>query len=313
MNERLWEGGLAAEPAAAPAPMKGLYIAESDKLRVTVDHDVLRIEQDGRAPWFIQPKRVERAVLWGNISMDTGAIGLLLANDIPISFLDRNGTTLGIAWSPLTRLSSGEALIERRRRDPEWADAYRKLLDSWVRTARLAFVRRVDPRTWELWTDKGFRVKDWEVWRAAHLATGHPAEWVNLPWRYLRSLLWETATAALLRDGFDPHKGVLDPRQRFGMVREMVQPLLPWVDSCVHWGARSGVLDRSVVDEEGELRMKPAAVRRWTARFEANLPWIDLELKRQIEEVLDLARDWQPPVGRPRKPPRLAATGIVDT
>ena len=76
---------------------------------------------------------------------------------------------------------------------------------------------------------------------------------------------------------------------------------------AVHWGIRAGLAKRSIEEIDGEIRLKPAAVRRWTARFEGNLAWMERDVGHRIDEVVRLARDWQPALGS--RPPRRRSGG----
>ncbi|GEM_PF-2687364 len=279
--------------------MKSLYLVESDGLEfMGAEGGALRIEQKGKAPWYVPAARVERAVVWGSVRLDTEALGLLLRRNVPISFVARGGETLGIAWSPAERLARPALLLAARRADPQWREAYRRRLDAWVREARLDLVRRLDPATAERWCERGLRGRDWQAWRRVRLEPLEPG--VDPVWKYLRGLVWETVTARVLAEGFDPHAGVLDARQRYGFVREMTRPFVPWIDGCVLTGARAGLLPRA---DSGGAELTPAQLRRWTARFEGDREWLDRDLGRRLGEVARLARDWQPSLDA-RRPPR---------
>lgn len=281
---------------------KALYLAEAKGLVVRADGSSLRIEQPGKAPWHVPPTRVGRAVFWGNVLVESAAIGLLLAGGVPVSFLGRRGETLGLAWAPSENLGPLALLLDRRRRDPEWVEAYRLLLDAHVREARLELARRIAPVKGREWADNGFRTRDWDAWRQEVLAADPR---VDLPWRYLKSLVWEAVAARLRTLGLDPHRGILDPRQPFGFVQEVSRPLMPWIDGAVHWGLRAGLVARGSGGEGPEGGLSPAAVRRWTARFEGELPWLERDVTRRVDEILVLARDWQPAPPRPaRRRPR---------
>ncbi|MEW6488328.1 MAG: CRISPR-associated endonuclease Cas1 [Thermodesulfobacteriota bacterium] len=288
----------ASPPLSEGMGARALYLAEADGLVVRADGPSLRIEQPGKAAWHVPPGRVGRAVFWGNVLVESAAIGLLLAGGVPVSFVGRRGETMGLAWAPTETLGPLAGLLDRRRRDPEWVEAYRLLLDAQVRQARLELVRRISPAVHLRWTESGFRGADWDAWRTTVL-TGDLR--VDPPWRYLKSLVWEAVTALVRRLGLDAHRGLLDPRQPLGLVHELARPLAPWIDGAVHWGLRAGLVRRGAGGDESAAALTPAAVRRWTARFEGELPWLERDITRRIDEVLDLARDWQPPPGRTRR------------
>jgi hypothetical protein len=266
---------------------------------VRADGPSLRIEQPGKAARHVVARRVARAVLWGNVLVESAAIGLLLAEGVPVSFVGRRGEIPGLAWAPPETFGSLTGLLDRRRQDPDWVEAYRLLLEARVRQARLDLVRRTSPEVHRRWAASGFRVVDWRDWRATVLGRDPR---VDPPWRYLKSLVWEAVTAQLREVGLDPHRGVLDPRQPLGLVRETARPLMPWIDGAILWGLRAGLVPRGCGGDGSERALTPAAVRRWTARFEAELPWLERDVARRIQEVLDLARDWQPAPGRLRRP-----------
>lgn len=247
---------------------------------------------------YVPARRVERAVVWGGVLLDTAALTLLLSHGAPICFAARDGRLLGVAWPPLSPAAGGAALLERRRADPEWVTAYRSLLDAEVRRARLGLVRSLDATVWSRWRDRGFRGKDWEAWRQRAFSSAGPE--LDAAWRYLKTLLLGAVSGWLLSEGFDPHRGVLDAKVRLGLVKEFVQPLTPWIDGAALWGQRSGVLARGTwIGQRGEIELTPAGVRRWTARFEAELAWLERDVRRRIDEVVVLARDWQPEPVRP--------------
>ncbi len=285
--------------------MRSLYLVESDRLRrVAAEGRALRVEEEGRAAWYIPAARVERAVLWGSVPVDTEALGLLLDRNVPVAFVARGGRLRGIAWSARPGASRAQVWLARRRQDPDWVAAYRNLLASWTREARLALVRRADPAVFARWSRSGFRGADWQRWRRTYLAPAGPEGAVDAVWRYLKSLVWEAVTGWSLAEGLDPHQGILDPRERFGFTKEMARPLVPWIDGEVRRGGESGVLARSVREDEDGFALTPAGVRHWTARFEGQLAWMDQDVRQRIGRVVRLALEWQPDVG-PR-PPRPA-------
>lgn len=291
---------VAARISLSPGEREGgraLYLAEAEGLIVRADGPSLRIEQPGKAPWYVPPGRVGRAVFWGNVLVESAAIGLLLADGVPLSFVGRRGETLGLAWAPAENLGPPARLLDRRRRDPDWVEAYRTLLEAHVREARLELVRRLAPGVHRRWAQSGFRSADWQAWRKTVL-TDDPL--VDLPWRYLKSLVWEAVTARVRALGLDPHRGILDSRQPLGFVQELARPLVPWIDGAVHWGVRAGLVRRGARGGAPAEGLSPAVVRRWSVRFEGEVAWLERDVTRRIDEVLALARDWQPPVGKLR-------------
>ena len=286
--------------------MRSLYLVESDRLRlVSAEGEALRIEEEGRSPWYVPASRVERAVVWGSVRLDSEAVGLLLDRQVPVAFVARGGRLRGIAWASRGGGTRSQACLARRRADPEWVEAYRNLLGAWVREARLALVRRADPRTFARWSREGFRGADWQRWRRWYfLDAGAPEETVDAVWRYLKALLWEAVTGWIAAEGLDPDAGILDPRERLGFTKEMARPLTPWIDGEVGRGARAGTLAFSVRAGDEGTELTPAGVHHWTGRFEAQLGWMSHDVRQRIGQVIRLALDWQP-AGRAR-PPRPA-------
>ncbi len=273
---------------------RALYLAEADGLTLRVEGRTLRIDQPGRPPVYVPPDRLARAVFWGSVLVDAEAIGLLLDRNVPVSFVGRGGQTRGLAWGPGRGSGDLGALVDQRRRDPAWAEAYRTLLDAQVREARLDLARREDPKAFARWQAQGLRTADWEAWRRQLFPAQVPEAALDAAWRYLKSLLWHAVAGWSLDAGLDPHRGVLDARQTFGLVRELARPLAPWIDGTVAWGARAGLVRRGGVGDA----LTPAAVRRWTARFEGHQGWLAADVSARIDALASLARDWQPPTPR---------------
>src|SRR6516165_10463249 len=75
---------------------KTLYLSENEKLRIKRDGPSLWVEQPNCAGQRVPARLVCRAVVLGNVTLDTASLTLLAQRGVPITLLDRNGEPLAM-------------------------------------------------------------------------------------------------------------------------------------------------------------------------------------------------------------------------
>ncbi len=116
---------------------KTLYLSENDKLRIKCDGPSLWIQQPNRAGQRVPARLVRRAVVVGNVTLDTASLTLLAQRGVPIALLDRRGEplamVLGLQDGVRQRRVRQTALSENR----EKRDRIAAWLDAWERGRQL--------------------------------------------------------------------------------------------------------------------------------------------------------------------------------
>jgi CRISPR/Cas system-associated endonuclease Cas1 len=73
---------------------KTLYLSEKQTLRIRCDGPSLWVEQANCAGQRVPARLVRRAIVVGNVTLDSGTLTLLAQRGVPIALLDRRGEPL---------------------------------------------------------------------------------------------------------------------------------------------------------------------------------------------------------------------------
>ena len=75
---------------------KTLYLAENQTLRVRRDGPSLWVHQSNSAGQRVPARLVRRAIVVGNVALDSASLTLLAQRGVPVTLLDRRGEPLAM-------------------------------------------------------------------------------------------------------------------------------------------------------------------------------------------------------------------------
>jgi hypothetical protein len=249
---------------------KTLYLSENEKLWIKCDGPSLWIQQPRRAGQRVPARLVRRAVVVGNVTLDTGSLTLLAQRGVPIALLDRRGEplamVLGIQDGVQQRRTRQAALSE----DAEKRERLTAWLDAWERGRQLRLIRTLDPSRARRWRAAGYRRADYDDWvlAQARMRGCHPRSRT-----FLTGAAHELIAAEITAQGWDPHAGVRERGRPLGFVKDCYSALQSDIDRI--WLT---LPDRST---EGWLRQK---TRFLAASFESARAHLESLLRLMLEQ-----------------------------
>lgn len=231
---------------------KTLYLNESRGLTVKTDGPSLWIVEKGKAGVRVPARRVDRVIVSGNVSIDSGMLLLFAERSIPMTFLSRQGEPVAAAVG----LTAPDEVIRHRQWSLGLSREGRTRGDSWIRARerdlQLGFLRRFARERERRFCRDGFKPDDYHgVVRKLLADRGEAGEKVD---DFLGSLLFETILKVVADNRFDCHCGILARREDFGLVHDIVAILQPVIDDLkirffreLRWMRKRRALGRDTV------------------------------------------------------------------
>jgi hypothetical protein len=253
---------------------KTLYLSESQTLRIRCDGPSLWVEQANRAGQRIPARLVRRAIVVGNVALDSASLTVLAQRGVPIALFNRRGQPLAMVIG----LQDGEP--QRRARqaalseDREKRERISAWLDAWERGRQLRVARRLDAEKSRQWRRSGFRQADYEELILADAR----ARGRRLSERaFLRGALLELVAAEMAIEGWDVHTGVRHPGETCGFAKDCASALSPEADQL--WIS----LPRQKPEDK-----RPYATRSLAERFEARRKALEALVRLMLEQYARL-------------------------
>ena len=248
---------------------KTLYLSENEKLRIKCDGASLWIQQPDRAAQRVPARLVCRAIVIGNVTLDTASLTLLAQRGVPITLSDRHGEPvamlLGVDDGTRPRRARQAALSE----NPDKRERIIAWLDAWQRGRQLRLAKDIAPIQAQRWRRTGFRRTDYEEWI---LAQGRARECHLRERAFLNGALLELIAAEVTAQGWDPHTGVRDRGTTLGFVKDCFSAL--HADGDRIW----------IMLPNAAARARPLAARVLAERFESARTRLEARLCVMLEQ-----------------------------
>jgi hypothetical protein len=252
---------------------KTLYLSEKQTLRIRCDGPSLWVEQANCAGQRVPARLVRRAIVVGNVTLDSGTLTLLAQRGVPIALLDRRGEplamVLGLQDGVRQRRVRQAALSENREKRERIA----AWLDAWERGRQLRLIKSLDPIRARLWRRTGYRQSDYEDWL---IAEAQMRDCRDRDRTFLTGALQELITAEIIAQGWNAHAGV----------RERGTPLA--LVKC--YSALQPDMDRiwlTLPARAAEPR-RPLSTRALAGCFESTRPRLEALLRSMLEQYARL-------------------------
>ena len=247
---------------------KTLYLNEKQGLMVRRDGPSLWIKEKGRAGRRVPVRLINMVFIMGNIKMDAGTITLFTENNIPVSFLNVRGETLGVA---LPGNYHGMSHIERQKNifgSDRTRERYRTWLASMRRNFQIKTLKNIVYPIAATYMDVGFRERDYRAciskiknrkeqrWQAAQSVVGN--------------LFIEMVIKKIIEAGLDPHTGDRDKKSYFGFAHDLCYVMLPTVDCLLLRFIESAEASDFIVDRENNCLLSRDGIKHLVYIFEEN-------------------------------------------
>jgi hypothetical protein len=217
---------------------------------------------------------VRRAIVVGNVTLDSASLTLLAQRGVPIALLDRRGEplamVLGLQDGARQRRVRQAALSENREKREHIA----AWLDAWERSRQLRVIRSLDPGRARHWRQKGYRQADYEDWllTEARMRNCHARHRT-----FLTGALQELIAAEITAQGWNIHTGVRERGTPLALVKDCYSALQPDMDRI--W------LTLTVPASDPR---RPLSTRALAGSFEAARPQLESLLRSMLEQYAQL-------------------------
>jgi hypothetical protein len=206
---------------------KTLYLSENQTLRIRRDGPSLWVQEANSAARRVPARLVRRAIVVGNVPLDSASLTLLAQRGVPVALLDRRGEplamVLGLQDGTRQRRVRQAALSENREKRERVA----AWLDAWERGRQLRLIKSLDPSEARLWRCKGYRQIDYEDWvlTEARMRNCHARHRT-----FLTGALHELIAAEIVAQGWNIHSGVRELGTPLGFVKDCYSAMQPDMD-----------------------------------------------------------------------------------
>lgn len=228
------------------------------------------MEQANSAGQRVPARLVRRAIVVGNVPLDSASLTLLAQRGVPIALLDRCGEPLAmvLGFQDGTRQRRvRQAALRENREKRERIAAW---LDAWERGRQVRVLRSFDPDRAREWRRDGYRQSDYENWLLAQ-ARARSCHRRNRT--FLSGALQELIATELMTEGWNLHTGVRERGTPLAFVKDCYAALQPDLDGI--W--------LNLARPTAELK-RPLSTRALAGCFESARPRLETLLRSLLEQ-----------------------------
>ncbi|MGB9716526.1 MAG: CRISPR-associated endonuclease Cas1 [Thermodesulfovibrionales bacterium] len=268
-----------------------LYLNENKKLRVFRDGPSIWIKEEGKAGRRIPARLVSRVVIIGNIKLESGVITLFTDNDVPITFLNHRGDAVAVAMPYNHHLPRHYDEQKKFLENEENIERFKNWLYSKKKEVQLGVIKRISKRTAEIFSEKGFREKDYkkfiEEFKPPHLFD----EKFKVVYRTVSNLFREMVIGCIVRADLDPHLGVYYRRHNFGFALDICYALDSEIEMQTIQFLKIDKDKGYIVKEPDGWIISKEGMRDIVHRFENRRKQIQEKIESLLDDIFELMRD----------------------
>ncbi len=261
-------------------------------LYLNEDNSGLLVQRDGPSVWIkgrgsarqrVPVRLVSRVVIIGNIRLDASVITLFTENEIPVVFMNRNASELATAipynYAAYSRYKEQDLLLRNRNKAlcfKRWAEDKKKAIQADV-------VKR-------LYKHGSLHISESDYAEIiSYLKPEDENQWMVVK-GFINNLFRELIIGELLRAMLDPHLGIINNRQNFGLVRDICYIMEAESDiQCLQFFKCSRI-DPFIEKQAEKYRLSSTGIKSIIHRFENRLYALSSIVKNIIDELYDLMR-----------------------
>ncbi|MBP9561544.1 MAG: CRISPR-associated endonuclease Cas1 [Syntrophorhabdaceae bacterium] len=206
-----------------------LYINEKRGLEVTRDGPSIWVREDGLAGKRIPARLIGHVVIVGNVKLDAGVITLFTDNNVPVTFMNKKGDEIALTI-PYNHQYNAHYHDQRQILERETSiNYYKQWLASERRKIQLKVVKKLSRSVASVFIKHGFKEQDYQDFIIRNIKIGDKKK-KNMVANVIGNLTREMILAGIFSAGFDPHIGIINRRENFGMVMDIFYAIEPEAD-----------------------------------------------------------------------------------
>jgi len=268
---------------------RSLYINQTNKPLITRDGPSIWIKEDGKAGRRIPARLINRAVIIGNVKLDSGTIMLFADNNIPVTFMSRDTEETAVVIPYNHRLPNHykeqKAFLdsdENIRRYEEWANAERVLL-------QLNFIKKFLPSLAPRFEHTGFGEGNYQL-LLKEVRKVSEERWLVIN-RMVTNIFRNMIIEYLIKAELDPHVGIIHRRHNFGFALDICYILGGESDiQCVQF-FRSSNLPSLFKKEKNQWVITDEGIKNIIHRFENKRHGVKKKIENIIDDFFELMRE----------------------
>lgn len=266
-----------------------LYLNEKEKLAVFRDGPSICVKESGKAGKRIPARFVGRAVIIGNIRLESGVITLFTDNGIPVTFLNRQGDAVAVAMPYNHQLSRHYEEQKIFLETKENVERFKGWLYSKRKEIQIKGVKGLSKWTAELFAMNGFRERDYQKFMEEY--RHYKDERWKVVYGIVSNLFREMIIGCLYKSDLDPHIGVLHRRHNFGLALDICYVLEPEIDiQCIQFLRTADGTGQILKEQTGWLVSKDG-IKNIIHRFENRRTRLQEKVEKLIDGIFELMRE----------------------
>lgn len=205
-----------------------LYLNEKKGLEILRDGPSIWVREDGKAGRRIPARLIGHVVIVGNVKLDADSITLFTKNNIPVTFMDNKGNE--VAFTIPNNLKGNNHYHDQKKilEKQKYIEHYRQWLESERRRLQLKVISKLDRKIARVYTKHGFKEEDYQDFIIRNLDdTNYKV--VQLVKNIISNFMKELILASVLSSGLDPHIGIINRREDYGLVFDIFYAVEPEV------------------------------------------------------------------------------------
>ncbi len=243
-----------------------LYLNEKKGLEVLRDGPSVWVKEDGVAGRRIPARLIEHVIIMGNVRLDAGVITLFTENNIPITFMNNKGNevalTIPFNHHYNTHYHDQRKILEKGKN----IDYYKQWLESERRKIQLKVIKKLSKGVARVFIKHGFKEQDYKDFIMRNIQVGEKKKKVvdNI----IGNLMREMILKSIISNGLDPHLGIINRRDNYGLVFDLFYAIEPEADlQAIQFFQTTKEKDYIYMSPTG-LRIDKEGIKNIVHRFE---------------------------------------------
>ncbi len=258
-----------------------LYLNEKKGLEVMRDGPSIWVKEYGLAGRRIPARLIEHVVIMGNVKLDAGVITLFTENNVPITFMNNKGNEVALTI-PFNHLNNARYHDQRKILEREkHIDYYKQWLESERRRIQLKVIKKLSKKVANVFIKHGFKEQDYKDFIMRNLQVGEKKK--RIVENIIGNLMREMILKSIVSTGLDPHLGIINRRNNYGLVFDLFYAIEPEADlQTIQFFQSTKDKDFIYMSSTG-LKIEKKGIKNIVHRFENKKSMV----KEFIENILD--------------------------
>jgi CRISPR/Cas system-associated endonuclease Cas1 len=266
-----------------------LYLTEKRGMEVMRDGPSIWVREPGTSGRRIPARLLGRVIVVGNVKLDAGTITLFSYHNIPITFMNRDGTEVAVALAYNHLLESHREEQQVLLESEETAERFRIWTKAHRRTVQLRTVRKLSRDAARVFSKMGMRERDYQDFITRQITVGQKPR--VLVHEAFHNLYRETILRGLVRADLDPHLGVVHRRVNYGLALDLWEIMAADADLQTAQFFRQERWEKLLRNDGGQWSLAPVGMRDIAQRFENRQKIVVGLVEKLIDDLFALIRE----------------------